>query len=65
MVGEVRAKICGFGLSDWQRGGEKIDHTRWRAAEALMNKQTGSKCDIWSLGCLMWEVAALGKKIEP
>ena len=61
MVGEADAKISGFGLSDWQRGGEKIDHTRWKASEALMNKQAGPKCDVWSLGCLIWEVVTLGK----
>lgn len=60
MVGEAGAKISGFGLSDWQRGGEKIDHTRWKASEALMNKQAGPKCDVWSLGCLLWEVVTLG-----
>jgi len=60
MVGEADAKISGFGLSDWQRGGEKIDHTRWKASEALMNKQAGPKCDVWSLGCLIWEVVTLG-----
>ena len=61
MAGEGGAKISGFGLSDWQRGGEKIEHTRWRATEAIMNNQAGTKCDVWSLGCLLWEVATLGK----
>jgi len=65
MVGETGAKISGFGLSDWQRGGEKIDHTRWRASEALMNKQAGAKCDVWSLGCLIWEAVTLGATPYP
>jgi len=64
MVGEGGAKISGFGLSDWQRGGERIDHTRWRASEALMNKQGGTKCDVWSFGCLLWEVATLGELLQ-
>jgi len=60
LLGEGGARIAGFGLSDWQRGGERIDHTRWRATEAIMNKAAGTKCDVWSLGCLLWEVATLG-----
>ena len=64
LLGEGGARIAGFGLSDWQRGGERIDHTRWRATEAIMNKAAGTKCDVWSLGCLLWEVTTLGRFLQ-
>ena len=35
--------------------------TRWTANEALRSNNYTPKCDVWSLGCLLWEVATLGK----
>jgi hypothetical protein len=67
-------KIGGFGLADFQRGNERLDPTRWSSPEALLGKKTeamlmgsnktasSSRADIWSFGCLLWEVATLGKE---
>ena len=60
MAGETGAKLAGFGMSSWARRGEKLDCSRWMASEALMNSQSGSKCDVWSFGCLLWEMVTLG-----
>ena len=32
----------------------------FQATEALMNNQSGTKCDVWSLGVLLWETVTLG-----
>jgi len=70
--GQHLAKISGFGLADLQRGNERLDPTRWSSPEALLGKRTeamfvGNKsastspADVWSFGCLLWEVTTLGK----
>ena len=70
----LSAKIGGFGLADVQRGNERLDPTRWSSPEALLGKRTeamllstingnraaNSRGDVWSFGCLLWEVATLG-----
>jgi len=60
VVAGERAKLGGFAMSDCQRGGDRIDVTRWTANEALRSNNYTPKCDVWSLGCLLWEVATLG-----
>jgi len=60
VVGGERAKLAGLAMSDCQRGGDKLDMTRWMANEALRSNNFTAKCDIWSLGCLLWEMATLG-----
>ena len=60
VVGGERAKLAGLAMSDCQRGGDKLDITRWMANEALRSNNFTAKCDIWSLGCLLWEMATLG-----
>ena len=60
MCSESSAKISGFGLSDWNRNGDNLDLTRWSSPETMMNRLSGVKGDMWSLGCVYWEVFSLG-----
>ena len=48
-------------MADIDRG-ERYDMTRWCANEALRSggAASSSKGDVWSFGCLLWEVATLG-----
>ena len=57
-------RVGGFGIADFSPPHEEIDSTRWTAQEALRShyKHYASKCDVWSFGCTMWEVATLGKR---
>ena len=59
-------KVGGFGIADFAPPNEEIDCTRWTAQEALRShyKHYASKCDVWSFGCTMWEVATLGKTVR-
>ena len=58
-------KVGGFGIADFAPPNEEIDVTRWTAQESLRSQSQlhyASKCDVWSFGCTMWEIATLGKK---
>jgi len=53
-------KVSNFGISKFNRPNETMDYTRWTAHEALSNNVYLPKSDVWSMGVLLWEVAALG-----
>ena len=58
-------KVGGFGIADFAPPNEEIDVTRWTAQESLRSRSQSqlhyaSKCDVWSFGCTMWEIATLG-----
>ena len=60
-------KVGGFGIADFAPSNEEVDVTRWTAQESLRWSRSqsqlhyASKCDVWSFGCTMWEIATLGK----
>ena len=57
-------KVGGFGIADFAAPNEEVDVTRWTAQESLRSQSQlhyASKCDVWSFGCTMWEIATLGK----
>ena len=57
-------KVGGFGIADFAPPNEEVDATRWTAQESLRSQSQlhyASKCDVWSFGCTMWEIATLGK----
>ena len=47
-------------MCDWSRDGETVDTCRWSAPEVMMQRHVGVPSDVWSLGCVMWEVVTLG-----
>ena len=58
-------KVGGFGIADFAPPNEEVDATRWTAQESLRSRSQSqlhyaSKCDVWSFGCTMWEIATLG-----
>lgn len=53
-------KISGFGLSHIYSNDEKPDYTRWTALEMFKQNNYVVKSDVWSFGCLFWEILALG-----
>ncbi len=62
-------KVGGFGISDYSKPNEDMDHTRWTAQEVIgggqaSSKYYASKCDVWSFGCTLWEIATLGSKLN-
>ena len=57
----LRTKIFGFGLAEYNKRVVSLDFTRWNAPETLLKNQYSSKSNVWSYGCVMWEVASLGK----
>lgn len=62
VVVDGRAKIVGFGILDFSRAGQELDHTRWRAREALHAKRIVSEAaDVWSFAVMMWEILTLGQ----
>ncbi|KAL0868824.1 hypothetical protein ABMA27_007185 [Loxostege sticticalis] len=54
------AKVSGFGLSHMRPLHETPDYTRWTSHEMLRQTRFNPKADVWSFGCLMWEVLTIG-----
>ncbi|KAJ4821588.1 Protein kinase superfamily protein [Rhynchospora pubera] len=57
-------KICDFGLSRVMTGGPMSDSSsagtpEWMAPELIRNEPFTEKCDIFSLGVIMWELCTL------
>ncbi|XP_045532166.1 putative tyrosine-protein kinase Wsck [Pieris brassicae] len=53
-------KVSGFGLSCNRPLHSTPDYTRWTSHEMLRQTRYNPKADVWSFGCLMWEVFTLG-----
>ncbi|XP_045113569.1 putative tyrosine-protein kinase Wsck isoform X4 [Portunus trituberculatus] len=60
VVDGTRPKITGFGLIHYHNDLYVPDYRRWHAVETLHSKVSTPKSDMWSFGCLMWEVSTLG-----
>ena len=66
---DLTVKIGDFGLTrivtkkEYYRGdsGEYLP-VRWMAPESLRNRVFTSKCDVWSFGVVLWEMATLGSE---
>ncbi|XP_024380362.1 probable serine/threonine-protein kinase SIS8 isoform X2 [Physcomitrium patens] len=62
-------KICDFGLSRILTGSTYCDDTavgtpEWTAPELLRNEPVTDKCDVFSLGVIMWELSTLRRPWE-
>lgn len=62
-------KICDFGLSRIMTDENMKDTSsagtpEWMAPELIRNKPFTEKCDIFSLGVIMWELSTLRKPWE-
>lgn len=62
-------KICDFGLSRIRTGDTYCDDTavgtpEWTAPELLRNEPVTDKCDVFSLGVIMWELSTLRRPWE-
>lgn len=60
VVDGTRPKITGFGLIHYHNDLYVPDYRRWHSVETLHSKVSTPKSDMWSFGCLMWEVSTLG-----
>lgn len=57
-------KICDFGLSRAMTGAPMQDNSsagtpEWMAPELIRNEPYNEKCDIFSMGVIMWELCTL------
>ncbi|KAJ8485884.1 hypothetical protein OPV22_018369 [Ensete ventricosum] len=62
-------KICDFGLSRVMKDGPMRDNSsagtpEWMAPELIRNESFTEKCDIFSLGVIMWELCTLNRPWE-
>ncbi|THU64731.1 hypothetical protein C4D60_Mb01t29520 [Musa balbisiana] len=62
-------KICDFGLSQVMTDGPLRDNSsagtpEWMAPELIRNEPFTEKCDIFSLGVIMWELCTLNRPWE-
>jgi ephrin-B len=69
LVSETRVcKVADFGMArDLDEGSYYISHggqipVKWTAPEALHYKKSSAASDVWSFGCLMYEIWSLGHK---
>lgn len=62
------AKVADFGLAKDSRLGQ-VDlgklPIKWTAPEALRNKVSSSKSDVWSYGVVLWEIYSFGRAPYP
>jgi len=65
---DLSAKVADFGLAKDSRMGQ-IDlgklPIKWTAPEALKQKVSTSKSDVWSYGVVMWEIYSYGRAPYP
>ena len=59
-------KICDFGLSRAMTDSPMTDNSsagtpEWMAPELIRNEPFSEKCDIFSLGVIMWELCTLSR----
>ncbi|XP_066384132.1 serine/threonine-protein kinase EDR1-like isoform X1 [Miscanthus floridulus] len=57
-------KVCDFGLSRLKHGTflsskSTAGTPEWMAPEVLRNEQSNEKCDVYSFGVILWELATL------
>lgn len=62
-------KICDFGLSRLMKDVPTKDNSsagtpEWMAPELILNKSVSEKCDIFSLGVIIWELCTLSRPWE-
>lgn len=60
MADGVVPKVTGCGIAHYNKYGENPDYTRWTAQEIFRGRPHVSKSDVWSFGCVLWEISALG-----
>ncbi|KAA8536949.1 hypothetical protein F0562_029427 [Nyssa sinensis] len=57
-------KVCDFGLSRWKHSTflsskSTAGTPEWMAPEVLRNENSNEKCDVYSFGVILWELATL------
>nr|CAD7397889.1 unnamed protein product [Timema poppensis] len=60
MADGVVPKIAGIGIAQYNNAANTPDYIRWTAQEIFRGRQHTTKSDVWSFGCLLWELVSLG-----